>query len=236
MSTPPPAPGQTPQKPPAFGFLIESDIVTWVLKHGPHIYDQTLAAAREATRRSIAVLLCAGLHLALPPVAILGRACFPMLAGLVACHILTVERLERALGLAIVVGLAEATLCPSLNLGLLPLVYVVTTLVLRTITDYPTQRTPRDTLIVGATVCMASSIVGCCHAGLTNGVFLSAPGLVVFSILGETLLGSLIVTPLLVAAAVVARRAEIMLWELASAAGTFTAAYFIRHVKPPTSP
>lgn len=235
MSTPPPSQGQAPQKPPALKFLIQSDIATWVLEHGPHIYERTLAATREATRRAIAILLCAGLHLALPTATILGEVCFPVLAGLVACHILTVERLETALGLAIVVGLAEAMLCPSLNLGLLPLVYLVTTLVLRTITDYPTQRTPRDTLIVGATVCMASSIVGCCHAGLSDAAVLLPPDLVAFSILGETLLGSLIVTPLLVAAAVVARRAEIMLWELASAAGTFTAAYFLRHVKPPTS-
>ncbi|MBT3377063.1 MAG: hypothetical protein HN742_33370 [Lentisphaerae bacterium] len=237
MTTPPPASHVTGSgsEPPVLRFRVQSDIVTWILQHGPHMYESTLKGMRSAIRYALAVLVCAGLHTALPPVSALASACFPLMSGLVACCILIIPRLRTVLILAMFIGLIETVLCPSLPLSLLPTLYIAMALLLRGVTDYPETRRPVDTLIVGSTVCLSTAIAGCCHAGLATGAVLPPFAALGASLLGEALLSGLVVTPLLVAIAQVAVRVEALLWEGSAAVATFTAAYFLRHVKPPAS-
>ncbi|MCK5801696.1 MAG: hypothetical protein KAI66_02640 [Lentisphaeria bacterium] len=222
-----------PPPPPQLSFRIESDVLTWLRENWLSSLKWLLVGARQTIRCVTGILLCAGLHVALSGTEVLGRHCLPILAGLVACFVLTIESLNLVLALVFLLGVAEATMTPSMSLGFLPLLYVVLAFALRCAVDYPQERTPRDTLVVGAAVCTVSSIAGFCHAGYAVSGVLPNPLNLVSLVLVEILLGTLVVTPLLVGGAFVGKRLENAFCE----GGIFTfasvAAFFLRRVRQP---
>lgn len=216
--------------------VCESVVWDWARASAVRLVRGAPAAAGRVLRLLVAIGLCAGLQHALSPFPLFAVTALPILPSLVAYFALTTESPCLFLAAAALVGVAEATLAPSVAIGFPVLVYVLLGLALRVTWDLPRVRRPRHTISVGAVLCFGSSLAYCAYAA----VFAPATSAVsartlVQCVCIEGAFGAVLVTPLLVPACRFGARAGVGIANSLIACGVLTLAYLLRHASQPAS-